>query len=345
MNSIKTVFVLAVLGAIGYGVYVSINNNGQMNPPPGADQQWAGPPDIQMPEMGSGTSQFPLGSAGSGGQLGSGTTAPPFDAAGLATSNPNNGLAPAYPYEGYPSTEPGFPPAPESTASTTFDNLVQVAQVQLDQGDLAKALESLSLFYGDPTLRPEQNRRLTELLDQVAGTVIYSRQHLLEQPYKVRAGETLEQIARSYDVPPRLLAKINGIRDPNNLPAEQELKVIRGPFSAVIDLEDYELTLILEGRYAGRFRIGIGRQLQQPEGDYVVSDKNTTPASPTQGTRWIGLSKQAASPVGPEIGIHGTNNPLDVGSITASGSISLGARDIEDVYDILSIGSRVVIRR
>ena len=40
--------------------------------------------------------------------------------------------------------------------------------------------------------------QVTELLDQLAGTVIYSRQHLLEQPYLVRPGDTLSSIARRY---------------------------------------------------------------------------------------------------------------------------------------------------
>ena len=64
----------------------------------------------------------------------------------------------------------------------------------------------------------------------------------------------------NYDVSPALLAKINGIRDPQQLQPGMELKVFHGPFDAVIDLNRYELTLFLKDRYAGRFTIGIGRR-------------------------------------------------------------------------------------
>jgi hypothetical protein len=236
---------------------------------------------------------------------------------------------------------------------------MQQAQKQLDQGGLVEALESLSQFYGDPTLTAEQDRQLTDLLGQLAGTVLYSRQHLLEQPHVVQPGEGLREIANAYNVPWQLLAKINGIRDPQNLPPGQRIKVVRGPFHAVVHLDRYELVLTLQGRYAGRFPIGIGRDQQQLEGVYEVKDKTIDPAyyGPDQfidaadpnnplGERWIGLGKPGSNILQTtRLGIHGTNDPANVGSGSGRGSICLGSRDVEDVYDILSIGSRVVIQR
>jgi lipoprotein-anchoring transpeptidase ErfK/SrfK len=55
------------------------------------------------------------------------------------------------------------------------------------------------------------------------------------------------------------------------------------------------------------------------------------------GERWISL--------GTDLGIHGTGPLTDVSSTNQPGSISLGTRDIDDVYDILSEGSKVVIVR
>ena len=49
VDSCKTVVSVGVLAAIAYGVYVGINNNPQLTPPPGATEGWASsPPD--MPE-------------------------------------------------------------------------------------------------------------------------------------------------------------------------------------------------------------------------------------------------------------------------------------------------------
>ncbi len=129
------------------------------------------------------------------------------------------------------------------------------------------------------------------------------------------------------------------------------LKVVRGPFSAVIDLDNYELTLILNGRYAGRFAIGVGRDYTGLEGSYSVRDKVANPhyygpdrieidaddPNNPLGEFLIGLDDRIA--------IHGTNDPSNLHRIGGRGSICLGERDIKDVYGILSIGSRVTIRR
>ena len=120
------------------------------------------------------------------------------------------------------------------------------------------------------------------LLDQMAGVVIYSRQHLLEPPYQVQPGDTLERIAEALNVPALLLARINGVRDSESLRPGRELKVLRGPFSAVIDLGKSELTLMLRDRYAGRFPVTFispGRL----EGSYTVICKQGTSASDGRG--------------------------------------------------------------
>ena len=55
------------------------------------------------------------------------------------------------------------------------------------------------------------------------------------------------------------------------------------------------------------------------------------------GEHWIGL--------GDRVGIHGTNDPRSIGGRGQHGSIALGPDDIRHVYDILTIGSTVVIRQ
>ncbi len=210
---------------------------------------------------------------------------------------------------------------------------------------------ALSSLYDNPDLPQAQARQVTELLDQLAGTVIYSRQHFLEQPYIVRPGDTLEQIAEQYNVPGLLLGRINGIGDGQQLEPGRELKVVRGPFGAVVHLEKHELTLTLEGRYAGRFPIGVGCDRPKLEGEYIVREKTANPvyqgpggvnvpggdSHNPLGKFWIGL--------GNGVGLHGTVDPQNIGRDDNRGTICLGERDIDDLFGILSVGSRVVIRR
>jgi LysM repeat protein len=227
---------------------------------------------------------------------------------------------------------------------------LQTVYTNLAQGHFAESHAVLSRFYAEPRLTAEESRTLTELLDQLAGTVIYSRHHLLEQPYKVQPDDTLERIARNYEISPSLLSKINGIRDSRQLQPGMELKVLHGPMDAVIDLNRYEMTLFLKDRYAGRFAIGVGRDHPQLEGQYTVRDKQYSPVyfgpdrvmAPSDpsyplGKRWIDLGNQ--------IGIHGTNDPRNIGHTEGRGSIFLSDRDIDDVYDILTVGSKIAIHR
>lgn len=225
------------------------------------------------------------------------------------------------------------------------------AQRELESGQMALALRQLSAWHNHPQLTPAEQQQLGQLLDQVAGTVVYSTQHLLEAPYEVQPNERLEDIAQRYNVPWQLLAKINGIEDPSSLRAGERLKIVPGPFHAVVNLQKQELTLQLaDGSYAGRFRIGIGAEHPPLEGDFAVADKVVNPvyygrdraisaedANNPLGERWIGLGRN--------MGIHGTNNPENVGRTGLPGSITLSERDVEDVFDILSLGSKVTIRR
>jgi hypothetical protein len=271
-----------------------------------------------------------------------GTVTPAADAAGTA---------PARPGEVCPAAEAGGATPAQPQAEGAFADALAAARRDLEAGQLAVALKQLSRWYDDPRLTPEESQQLVQLLDQVAGTVVYSTQHLLEAPYEVQPGERLEDIGQKYSVPWQLLAKINGIQDPNNLRPGERLKVVRGPFGAIVNLQKRELTLFLaDGSYAGRFPIGVGQEHPPREGTFAVSDKVDNPvyrgkdktagpgdpANPL-GQHWIGL--------GSDLGIHGTDKPENVGRTDLPGSISLTPRDIKDVYDILATGSRVTIRR
>ena len=76
-----------------------------------------------------------------------------------------------------------------------------MAKSQLAEDDYHAALSTLSVWYKSQDLTAEEHRELLNLLDPLAGRVVYSREHLVERPYRVRRNETLADIARQYDVP------------------------------------------------------------------------------------------------------------------------------------------------
>jgi LysM repeat protein len=232
---------------------------------------------------------------------------------------------------------------------------MQMARGYLAEGHLVDALLELSKEVGIDLERPEE-AALMELLDQLAGTVIYSREHLLEPAYEIQPGDTLERIAEAYQVPWQLLANINDIGDPRRqLRPGEQLKVVKGPFEAVVDLTHFRLTLFVRDCYAGRFSIGVGNDLTTPEGTFEVQKKLVRP------TYYGGPTIEGGSPdnplgeyaleLGDHIYIHGTNDPSSIGRAESKGCIRLSERDIADLFAILSEkterspGSKVYITR
>ncbi len=227
-------------------------------------------------------------------------------------------------------------------------NAIRTADRQYAADQPAEALATLSLFYNTPDMTEEERSALLGRLDPLAAIVIYSRKHLLEQPHRVGQAETLMEIAAQYELPWQLLANINAIEDPVAVLPGTELKVVRGPFRAEVDLTRNELTIFLGDLYAGRFPVAVGSTPAPQEGTYTVQDKQSArtfydasgspiPAGDARnpyGNVWLDLGKQ--------ICIHGSP---DRSEPTDKGCISLRGADADDLFGILSQGSSVTIRR
>ena len=137
------------------------------------------------------------------------------------------------------------PPVAAMPSSAAFATAWADAHEKLTAGRYAEALTALSVWYDDTSLGLEESHRLEDLLGQLAGTVIYSQQDLLLPPHVVGPGENLPAIASQLGVAWQLLAKINGVTDPMQLVPGEHLKLIRGPFDAVVSISRRRLSLQL----------------------------------------------------------------------------------------------------
>jgi lipoprotein-anchoring transpeptidase ErfK/SrfK len=206
--------------------------------------------------------------------------------------------------------------------------------------------ELSEIYWKHPELRSTIDDRIRE----TASLIFTSNEQQFGSPHLVEYGETLQAIAKQYEVPWQYLALLNRVT-PEKLQAGQELKVVRGPFGAVVDLSAFTLTVHAHGWYVNKYRIGTGRDHKTPLGEFVVEDKleNPTwynpdggivepddPENPL-GEYWLGL--------GNHIGIHGTNDPSTIGRAASRGCIHLGDSEIEEVFSLLSTGSKVLIRK
>ncbi|QDT06385.1 L,D-transpeptidase catalytic domain [Rubripirellula lacrimiformis] len=226
-------------------------------------------------------------------------------------------------------------------------NAIQIADRQYAADQRKEALATLSIFYSTPDLTGEERSELISRLDPLAADVIYSQRHLLESAHRVGQTETLIEIAEKYDVPWQLLANINQVQDPVTILPGTELKVVRGPFRAEVDVNAKELTLFLGDLYAGRFPIDVGNDPVPKPGTFTVQEKQESrtyydaagspiaPGSPENpyGNAWIDLGGQMC--------IHGSPKSRQP---TDKGCISLAADYADDLYGIISLGSSVTIR-
>jgi hypothetical protein len=392
MNTVKTVVVTVILLAVGYGIYVSLwqkpdttaSEKDSPAPPtvqiPGQESSIIQPPGISpksvtssLPPTGMLGSQAPLfGTNSRGGNAGGPTAPPPLNSSNDSVTlipGPAGEKPPASPSIPSPGIAPGVNPLssvpPGDTANPSgsgslagrndfranYFSFIKQVEKTLDDGKLPEALQVLTSFYELPDVPEPQKREVEQLLDQLAGTVIYSRQSLLEPPYTVQPDDTLDTIADRCGVPALLLARINGI-DLQQLQPGQSIKVLRGPFTAVVSLDRHEITLKLQGGYyAGRFPIGVGVDCPRLEGTYTVLEK--TPRPTYHGPNGINYSADdGRNPLGKfwigltdHVGLHGTIDETSVGRDDGRGAICLKDRDINDLFGILSVGSQVVIRR
>jgi LysM repeat protein len=243
------------------------------------------------------------------------------------------------------------PPAPAGQPSA-FASAWADAHEKLTSGRYAEALAVLSAWYDDPTLGLEESQRLEDLLGQLAGTVIYSQEDLLLPPHIVAPGDNLQAIAMTVGVPWQLLAKINGVDDPANLLPGEALKMIRGPFDAVVSVSRRRLSLQLGGNYAGSFPVVIGRRVQERVGASlaVAEIRRDAPSQPTAVAAQVSYLQQAESG-GPSIvlsdglRIEAADDPLAVSDAAPETSLIVSARDLTELIDILGLGSSVLIRQ
>jgi hypothetical protein len=241
---------------------------------------------------------------------------------------------------GIPSPAPGpsLPPANAAADAETarkrhdFETAMRRAQSDIQQNKLAEALRELSPWYDDAAVPAERQAELDDLLSQLAGSVIYSREHFWQRPHVVQQGETLDRIAELLQVPWQLLAKINGIEDPRSIVAGEQLKIVRGPFDARLNRGRNQLALFVDGLYAGRFDVQVAGDVAQVDGKFPVTKFAADSPGNTIGQKYISL--------GGNLFLR-----LQDGATPQAGTMHIGRRDFDDVFDILSERSHVTIRR
>ncbi|MNW23491.1 putative L,D-transpeptidase YkuD [compost metagenome] len=108
-------------------------------------------------------------------------------------------------------------------------------------------------------------------------------------------------------------------------------------YSIIIDLSDFRLYLVQDGKVVRGYPIGVGKlATQSPHGQFTIVNKQANPGGP-YGAFWMGLSK-------PHYGIHGTNEPWLIGQAVSHGCIRMYNDDVVELAGLVPIGTSVTIR-
>lgn len=249
---------------------------------------------------------------------------------------------------------------------------IEAGDRRLASGDLVEARVLYSRALADSNAAREDRERLRGKLAQINQDLLFSPKVVAGDPlvesYTVQGGDSLVKIARKRDlaVDWRLIQRVNAMSSPNLLREGQKLKLVRGPFHAVVHKGEYRLDL-----YSGApddpanwvfirsFRVGLGANDTTPAGDFVVRPRsklvNPPWTNPQTGERysaddpknpigehWIGIEGVGESKKFTGFGLHGTIEPDSVGQQKSMGCVRLGSDDIALLYEVLKEGVSVV---
>ncbi|MBX3410378.1 MAG: L,D-transpeptidase family protein [Phycisphaeraceae bacterium] len=269
---------------------------------------------------------------------------------------------------GTPAGAPGSvvqqPPALTPTGSP------QAVRTHVEQGERAMAAGrpvEARVAYSKALLHPEASKadqqmlrqRLTAINDELVFSPKVTAGDPLAETYTVVAGDSLDRIRRKRELASEwmLIQRVNRIASPNSLQIGQKLKLLRGPFHAIVTKSDFRLDLFAgspdepEGWvYIRSFPVGLGEGNGTPVGTFVIRNKQQNPAwtNPRTGERfaaddpknpigeyWLGWQGVGDSAVFTGFGIHGTIDPGSIGQQKSMGCVRLGDADVAMVYEFL----------
>ncbi len=175
--------------------------------------------------------------------------------------------------------------------------------------------------------------------------------------YEVKPGDALVKIARKFKTTVNLIKRANNLTSDIIRPA-QLLKVNTCKFSIVVDKSQNLLFLKRKGEVIKTYTVSTGKDNSTPIGTFYISKNklvNPTwyktgaiipPDSPENilGSRWMGLGGIDSAGVEMEgYGIHGTTEPNNLGKQITLGCVRMRNADVEKIFDIVPIGTEVII--
>jgi hypothetical protein len=235
---------------------------------------------------------------------------------------------------------------------------ISQAEQDINAGRIVEGRDKLNEALRTP-LTASQQVTIKKWLSALAEKWLFSRDYYpgdtLCSTYKVRPGEILSDIAKRHKIPYQAMLEINNISRPEALRAGGTIKVVNGPFNAIVYRSAFVMDLYLQSTYVRSFRVGLGSpDSPTPTGLWrVKQDGKLVKPSWTDpdtgrlyegsdrdyplGSRWIGLEGMQGNAKGRTgFAIHGTKKPEEIGTASSKGCIRLHNGDAILMYNLLT---------
>jgi lipoprotein-anchoring transpeptidase ErfK/SrfK len=183
--------------------------------------------------------------------------------------------------------------------------------------------------------------------------------------YTVKAGDNITNISKYYkvetgsgDIALGHIRRINGLKTHNIFPNDK-LKILNAQQIWVrVNKTSFTLTLYINKDFIKEYRVSVGdptKNSDTPAGTYTVGTKTIHPTwyKKTEdgrkeevpygdkrnvlGTRWMAFEES------PSLGIHGTTQPESIGKKISNGCVRMFNADVEEVYDLIPKGAKIVV--
>ena len=295
------------------------------------------------------------------------TAAEPAEIVEPKEPTPTRPVVPAVIPDQANASDSDAPPAIRERALADFASGMRL----LKDGLGVEARQRLSDALGSGGLDEVRAGEVRVALAQLSETLVFGSGVAQRDPFArefiIPEGGVLAKIAQNQTngLHWKFLARINGISSPNRIRSGQRLKLLDGPFHAVVDKSSYRLGLGMgqeEDRvFVRSFNVGLGRDNRTPEGQFEVSSRVENPQHTDPETGKVFGKDDPLNPVGEHwiaikgtepateklsgFGLHGTIDENSIGRSESLGCVRMLPDDIALLYEVLSPGrSEVEIR-
>jgi lipoprotein-anchoring transpeptidase ErfK/SrfK len=129
------------------------------------------------------------------------------------------------------------------------------------------------------------------------------------------------------------------------------------PSYLTLDRGSYTLRLWKDLKLAKTYTVAVGQEgLETPEGLYAIQEKEENPTWHVPESDWAGSLAGQDIPPGPSnpikarwmgiyegAGIHGTEETYSLGSAASHGCVRMAISDVEELYDLIEVGTPIYI--